>query len=706
MFMNPGTGRTSPDRRNSTEQLLTVLLLVATAIASATAFVGIAASGVELALARNWPGAATEFVFALIVAALTYGFLVYFVTRLGYWQRLALHEPAAPDVLESIYSGDAPPLAVLVPSYKEETAIIRRTLLSAALQEYPGRSVVLLIDDPCFPESPADSAALEAARRLPGELAGLFAAPAERSTRAARQFEARLAQGEFEPRAESLLLGQHYHDAADWFDKEIERFPAKDHEDRLFAECVLTRWRNAHRERATRLTRLAEHGGIDLQAAHREYRRLATLFAVEFSSFERKRYENLSREVNKAMNLNSYLALMGKSFREVRQPGGKGLVLQQAEPGAGTLDIPDASLILTLDADSVLLPDYALRLAHLLNQPGNERVAVAQTPYSAFPGAPGILERVAGATTDVQYLIHQGFSRYNATYWVGANALIRKAALEDICVEQEERGHRIRKYIQDRTVIEDTESSIDLADRGWTLCNYPERLAYSATPSDFGSLLIQRRRWANGGLIILPKALRYLCRGLAGPRKMAEAFCRIHYLTSIAAVNVASLAILVGPSTGHVNFAWLLVASLPYMYAYARDLVICGYRWSDFPRVWALNLLLVPVHLGGVLKSLHQATTGAKTPFARTPKVAGRTAAPGLYVLAVYAFLITSLLMLGIRLGDGEWISGLFALTCAAGNTYALIVLIGWRESLADLQLWIRPPERPSLEANYPAVAD
>jgi cellulose synthase/poly-beta-1,6-N-acetylglucosamine synthase-like glycosyltransferase len=704
--MNSGRESAAGNQRSSAEQRLTVLLLLITALASGMAIVGILLAGAELAAAEDWPGAATQFALAIIVGVLTYGFLVYFVTRLGYWQRLASHAPADPEVLESIYAGAAPALAVLVPSYKEETAVIRRTLLSAALQEYPGRHIVLLIDDPCFPENRADAAALEGARRLPQELASLFAAPAQRCVQAGRQFEARQAQETFDPRAESLLLARHYEDAAAWFDNEMARFPVNNHEDRLFADEVLTRWRNVHRERATRLTRLAGLAGIDREAARREHRRLATLFTVDFSSFEHKRYANLSREVNKAMNLNSYLALMGKSFRELRQPGGKGLVLQDAQPGPGTLDIPDASLILTLDADSVLLPDYALRLAHVLIQPGNERVAVVQTPYSAFPGAPGILERVAGATTDVQYLIHQGFSRYNATYWVGANALLRKAALEDICIEQDERGYRVRKYIQDRTVIEDTESSIDLADRGWTLSNYPERLAYSATPSDFGSLLIQRRRWANGGLIILPKALRYLCRGLQAPQKMAEAFCRIHYLTSIAAINVASLAILFGPWTGNASFAWLLAASLPYMYAYARDMVLCGYRWSDFPRVWALNLLLLPVHLGGVIKSLHQATTGRKTPFARTPKVAGRTAAPGLYVLAVYAFLAASLLMLGIRLSDGEWISGGFALACAAGNAYALFVLIGWRESLADLQLWLRPPPRPRLEPNQPVITD
>ena len=69
----------------------------------------------------------------------------------------------------------------------------------------------------------------------------------------------------------------------------------------------------------------------------------------------------------------------------------------------------------------------------------------------------------------------------------------------DIVVTSIEQGYPVKRYIQDRTVIEDTESSVDLAGCGWQLYNYPERLTYSATPPDFGSLIIQRRRWANGG---------------------------------------------------------------------------------------------------------------------------------------------------------------------------------------------------------------
>ena len=56
--------------------------------------------------------------------------------------------------------------------------------------------------------------------------------------------------------------------------------------------------------------------------------------------------------------------------------------------------------VLTLDADSMLLRDYCLRLVYQLEQPGNEHVAVIQTPYSSYRGAPTRIERIAAATTD------------------------------------------------------------------------------------------------------------------------------------------------------------------------------------------------------------------------------------------------------------------------------------------------------------------
>ena len=41
------------------------------------------------------------------------------------------------------------------------------------------------------------------------------------------------------------------------------------------------------------------------------------------TSFERKQYVSLSHEANKAMNLNSYIGLMGGRYREVDSPIGR-----------------------------------------------------------------------------------------------------------------------------------------------------------------------------------------------------------------------------------------------------------------------------------------------------------------------------------------------------------------------------------------------
>src|SRR5206468_2509734 len=108
----------------------------------------------------------------------------------------------------------------------------------------------------------------------------------------------------------------------------------------------------------------------------------------------------------------------GRAVRESEIDGQP--ALEEVDPLHATLQIPAAEFLLTLDADSLLDPDYTLRLLEVMRRNANERIAVIQTPYSAVPNPPGVLERVAGATTDIQYLIHQGFSHWNATFWVGA----------------------------------------------------------------------------------------------------------------------------------------------------------------------------------------------------------------------------------------------------------------------------------------------
>jgi len=634
------------------------------------------------------PAAVVEQIaFIAMAASLLYGNLVYQVARLGYLRRCRELERIPARELEGIYSEPSPPpVALLVPSYREEPHLVRQTLLAAALQDYPRRRVVLLIDDPPDPTDAPTAALLDAARRLPEEIRALLEKPARRYAAELAEFSRRARAHDLDHAEEALRLASLYAEASAWLEALAANEVQRDHTDRLFVDLVLRAPALDYLERTVELELAAENGAPpDTSALEREYRRLAALFRVEITSFERKRYVNLSHEPNKAMNLNAYLGLLGGRYCEEVHPDGRRLV--PAPRRRASLRVPESAFLVTLDADSLLASRYVLRLVRELRLPGRERVAVAQTPYTAVPGAPGTLERVAGATTDVQYVIHQGFTRHGATFWVGANAVLRRAALADLRFTRRERGFEVPCFIQDRTPIEDTESSLDLLARGWTLHNHPERLAYSATPSDFGSLLIQRRRWATGGLILLPKLLRTLLRKAWRPRILAEGWMRGHYLVSIACVNVSLLVLLLHNFEHSMREWWLPVASLPYFALYGRDLVRFGYRPLDLVRVYALNLLLLPVHLAGVWKSLQQAATGRRSPFARTPKVAARTAVAPVYLLAECALLVVLAGKLGVDAAHARWLHAFFVLANGGLLAYAFARFIGIRELAEDLRV-------------------
>jgi cellulose synthase/poly-beta-1,6-N-acetylglucosamine synthase-like glycosyltransferase/peptidoglycan/xylan/chitin deacetylase (PgdA/CDA1 family) len=627
--------------------------------------------------------AARAFLYLSLITVLVYGSLVYLFARWGYLKRLSTHRAASAAELDAFRLGAAPSVTILVPSYKEDPGIVRKTLLSAALQDYPRRSVVLLIDDPPVPATRDEAMALEAVRKVPAEIEQLLAPMRMRTASALAEFEAGLPAPADRLAVEGRRLANLVQELGEWLADQARRHEIRDHSDRLFVELTFLIPARKLSQEAVALAGHAAAGPLDAESMHAHYRRLVQRFDVTLRSFERKAYANLSHEPNKAMNLNSYIGLMGGSFEEQRD-GGQ-LLLVPADSSERALVFLNSDYVLILDADSLVHPEYTLRLAHRLGLPDHERVAVIQTPYSAFPEAPGALERVAGATTDIQYQIHQGFTHYRATFWVGANAMVRARALQEIAQRRQERGFTVGVFIDDRTVIEDTGSTIDLRRRGWQLHSYPERLAFSATPPDFGSLLIQRRRWANGGLLIIPTLWRAIWRH-GGPRMtLSEVVFRFHYLTSLAASNLALLILLAYGFDDRLASAWLPVTAVPYYLLYAVDLRRAGYRCRDVFRVYALNMILIPVSLGGVLNSLKQACTGRRSAFGRTPKIVDRTAAPSGYVLAEGLLFALWLVGAVIDALHGRWLNAGFGLGNATVLLYGLVRFIGVRAACEDV---------------------
>lgn len=673
------------------------LALAFTVIVSMLMFHDLWVIATENAAAGNWPGVFQQALFATIIFSLIYGNLIYQITRFGCFQRHRRHQPVPLEELRRLHLAATPSLTVLVPSYKEEDDVVLQTLLSAALLEYPAKQIVLLIDDPPNSLSASDRENLRRMRALPGRVRQLLSFPENLFRRELHDFLGRQSTAHSTVSDESTRLATLFDLAAEHLERIGELIAGSDHVSKFFRERIIRAPARELRNTALQWREAAvatvpfDRLAVMLE---RDYRRLISHFSAEVISFERKLFQNLSHAPNKAMNLNAYLDLMGRHVREVSKPDGTRQLLPSS-PEYATRHFDDADYIVTLDADSLLLNDYALRLVEFLERPENARVAIAQTPYSAFPDAPGTLERIAGITTDIQHIVHQGFTQYGSTYWVGANALIRKAALSDIVTMECEGQKTVRKFVQDRTVIEDTESSVDLWLKGWSLYNYPAQLAYSATPPDFGSLLIQRRRWANGGLIILPKLLRYIFQRPLSPTRLGQGLVQIHYLISLAASCFGVPILLLFP---FVLFpfeqsarTWFLpFTAVPYFVFYGLDIRALGHRWSDLLRVYALNVALIPVHLGGVLASIRQAITGWKAPFGRTPKVCARTSMPGIYVVSIFGLSLYCIVSAFFDAAAAHWAHAAFALINGLFLTYAAVVFVGLRPAAEDVGASLR----------------
>ena len=635
--------------------------------------------------------------YLIVVTFLTFSALMYLLARQGALYRFRDHTRVPRGELDRHFAHHDEGITVLVPSYAEEPAVVRATLWSAALQEFPNIRVVLLLDDPPHPTDPAIRERLEATRALSFQIESALLEPSTRAAAALAAFEGNLAErGGGTPSSCDDLppLIAAYESAAVWLEDMADAEQVDDHVDEFFVDLVIMGL-----ARELRLTMyaldaaLAQEQCPEPDRIRELYVRLVRIFSTRLETFERKAYASLSHEANKAMNLNAYISLMGQRWQ--KEHVATGTVLRPLAPGQNAdgdvLDVPDSTYLLTLDADSLLLRDYCVRLVHLLESPGNERIAVTQTPYSSFRGAPTRIERVAGATTDIQHILHQGMSYYGATFWVGANAVIRKRAVEDIVEVEDVGGFEIKTYIQDRTVIEDTESSVDLGTHGWTLMNYPERLSYSATPPDFGSLVVQRRRWANGGLLILPKLWNQLRRRrhLREQVLFREVLLRVNYMASIAWASFGLLFLLAYPYDSRLLSPVVFLAAAPYFLAMGSDLRDCGHRFSDIFRIYGFNLVLLPVNLAGVLKSIQQAFTGEKIPFVRTPKVKDRTAAPGLYVVIPYAIVAFSLLTLARDVMEQNWGNAVFAGLNAILAAGAIRAYIGIKNSVVDMGLGV-----------------
>ena len=170
----------------------------------------------------------------------------------------------------------------------------------------------------------------------------------------------------------------------------------------------------------------------------------------------------------------------------------------------------DGDLVLVLDADHVPAPDFLRRtVGHFQRDP---KLFLVQTPHHFLNADPA--ERNLGmgrmpAESEMFYsVIQRGLDKWNATFFCGSAAVLRRVALEET------------GGFSGETVTEDCETALQLHQRGWTSRYVDRAMVGGLQPDTFAAWIGQRTRWASGMVQVLLLKNPLAAKGLSVPQRL------------------------------------------------------------------------------------------------------------------------------------------------------------------------------------------
>jgi cellulose synthase (UDP-forming) len=159
------------------------------------------------------------------------------------------------------------------------------------------------------------------------------------------------------------------------------------------------------------------------------------------------------------------------------------------------LDVSDGDLIVTLDADMVPRPEFLERTVGLFD---DREMGFVQSPqafynedsfqYNLFSG-----QALPNEQDFFMRTLQAGRARFNATIYVGSNAVFRRSALEKIG------GFAIG------VITEDLATGMLIQAAKYRTEFVPEVLAAGLSPESFADMLKQRDRWCRGNVQVTRK---------------------------------------------------------------------------------------------------------------------------------------------------------------------------------------------------------
>jgi cellulose synthase (UDP-forming) len=267
-------------------------------------------------------------------------------------------------------------------------------------------------------------------------------------------------------------------------------------------------------------------------------------------------------------------------------------------------------LILFLDADQIPFRTILKCITPLFK---SKKVALVQTAHRCLN--PGPIERnlyLDGVLPNEQELFFQlvqvGNNFWNATFFCGSSAVIRRTALLEVG------GMAIE------TVTEDTHTSIRLHIKGYESKYFSRPLSIGLSPESLNGWVIQHCRWARGVTQLMRAQNPFLQKGLTWEQRYCYFNGMVHFWLGIPRLIffLAPVAFLLfGLHPVRVSFIDYIAMAVPFIFlgALANSYIFKNFRHSFWADVY--EAVLAAPYAMTVLYALIDPRTGK---FNVTPK--------------------------------------------------------------------------------------
>lgn len=255
----------------------------------------------------------------------------------------------------------------------------------------------------------------------------------------------------------------------------------------------------------------------------------------------------------------------------------------------------EGDLVAVFDADHVPAKDFLTETVGYFSE--DRKLFLVQTPH--FFLNPDPIEKNIGrarmpAENEMFYgLVQKGLDKWNAAFFCGSAAVLRRQALEDV------------GGFHGSSVTEDAESALELHSRGWNSLYVNKPLIAGLQPETFESFIGQRSRWCRGMVQILLLKNPLFISGLT----LAQRLCylssslfwlfplsRIVFILAPMAYIFFDLKIYVANSQEFAayTFAYMLAALMIQSYVFGR----VRWPWTSDLYEYVLSVMLFPAIIG------------------------------------------------------------------------------------------------------------